>query len=186
MSFLKIFNKKRNKLTAEKKEELLNKALTFSSLGKFKEAHEIYHLLYQNEDSTMNAFNLLQTSIHCKDVELEKKLYNELKDNKAKNNEPKELNGPFVRFYYAIILCDNHRNNEAIEIVDYLLSVISEHEVTNSNYLYNRGIPHVGMMRDLIKKVFVNDDKMHEIYKHKLLDAVDEDAKQALKERYNF
>lgn len=191
MGFFSFINQKRKKISLNKPTQseidvLLSNAFTFSRESNYIEAHKIYKYLYELDQSKANEFNLLQTSVHCSEKDLEVKLYSILKNNKSKDSEPKELNGPFVRFYYATCLCEQNRNSEAIEIVDYLLKLISQNEVTSSNYLYSRGLPHVGMMKDLIKKVFINDEKMHEVYKHKLLDVVDIESKKALKERYNY
>ena len=73
------------------------------------------------------------------------------------------------------------RNSEAIEIVDYLIDVISHYKITDPTFLYIRGIPTAQMVYELIRKTF-NDNKVQlEEYKIKLVSLLDDDTK-----KYNF
>ncbi|VEU82696.1 hypothetical protein [Acholeplasma hippikon] len=187
MGILKIF-KKRNKivkLTNQQKNDLLQKGLAFSRMGNHEEAHKIYVELYSDDETNSNAFNLLQSSVYTNNLALESKLYEKLKSNQVNTKgEPVELNGPFVRLYYALALCANNRNSECVEIVDYLLNLLSQFKITDSTYLYVRGVPHVGMVRDLINKVFKFNPEALKNYKEKLLLVVDEESRKALLEHY--
>ena len=92
-----------------------------------------------------------------------------------------ELSGCFVRYSYAYILCDVGRSREAVEIVDYLIDVISHYKITDPTFLYIRGIPTAQMVYELIKKTFVDDEVQLNEYKIKLVSLLDDDTK-----KYNF
>ena len=77
-----------------------------------------------------------------------------------------------------MILCEANRNKEAIEIVDYLMSVISHYKITDSTFLYIRGIPSAQMVYELIKKTFVEDEMQLKEYKNKLVSLLDDDTKK--------
>jgi len=49
-----------------------------------------------------------------------------------------ELSGCFVRLYYGLNLCEVNRRKEAVEIVDYLIYVISHYKITDSSTKLNR------------------------------------------------
>ena len=95
--------------------------------------------------------------------------------------EPMELSGCFVRYSYAYILCDVGRSREAVEIVDYLIDVISHYKITDPTFLYIRGIPTAQMVYELIKKSFVDEEIQLNEYKIKLVLLLDDDTK-----KYNF
>lgn len=82
-----------------------------------------------------------------------------------------------VRFYYGLILCEMNRKSEAIEIVDYLIDVISHYKITDPTFLYIRGIPTAQMVLDLIKVVF-DSEELFTQYKMKLLSILDDDTKK--------
>ena len=155
----------------------LEQALKLSKENKRMAAYLIYEELYNKSKNATNAFNLFQCAVYCGKKDVEEKLYNKLK-NYVPNirKEPMELSGCFVRFYYGIILCDVKRNDEAIEIIDYLIDVISHYKITDPTFLYVRGIPTATMIKDLIEKAFANDDKRKEEYLEKLKASVDKNS----------
>lgn len=154
-------------------------ALNLSKEKKHEEAYKIYEELYQENKNATNTFNLFQCAVYCNKKDIEKSLYEKLKNYSPNlKKEPMELSGCFVRFYYGIILCENKRNEEVIEIIDYLIDVISHYNVTDPTFLYIRGIPSVQMVKDLIEKTFVNDNKKKVEYIEKLLSIADEDTKK--------
>ena len=73
-----------------------------------------------------------------------------------------------VLYSYAYILCDMGRSREAVEIIDYLIDVISHYKITDPTFLYIRGIPTAQMVYELIKKTFVDDEVQLNTYKIKL------------------
>ncbi|MBQ5808476.1 MAG: hypothetical protein IIW21_01820, partial [Clostridia bacterium] len=77
--------------------------------------------------------------------------------------------------------CDMGRNREAIEIVDYLIDVISHYKITDPTFLYIRGIPTAQMVYELIRKTFDDNKVQLEEYKIKLVSLLDDDTK-----KYNF
>ena len=160
----------------------LQQALSLSKEGKHIEAYPIFERLYYKQRNATNRFNLFQCAVYCGKTEIENKLYEELKCYSPNpKKEPIELSGCFVRYSYAYILCDMGRNSEAIEIVDYLIDVISHYKITDPTFLYIRGIPTAQMVYELIRKTF-NDNKVQlEEYKIKLVSLLDDDTK-----KYNF
>ena len=68
-----------------------------------------------------------------------------------------------------------------LEIVDYLIDVISHYKITDPTFLYIRGIPTAQMIYELIKKTFVDDEMQRKEYKNKLVSLLDDDTK-----KYNF
>ncbi len=92
--------------------------------------------------------------------------------------EPIELSGCFVRYSYAYILCDIGRNREAVEIVDYLIDVISHYQITDPTFLYIRGIPSAQMVYELIKKAFADDEAGLNNYKNRLVSILDDNTKK--------
>ena len=92
-----------------------------------------------------------------------------------------ELSGSFVRYYYALALCDNKRNAEAVEFLDYLIDLLSHYDVTDPTFLYLRGVPNAGMLLNLIEKTFILDDGKTEEYKKRLFSSIDNETKEELK-----
>lgn len=155
----------------------LEQALKLSKEKKHMEAYPIYEELYNKNKNATNAFNLFQCAVYCGKKDVEEKLYSKLKNYVPKRTkDPIELSGCFVRFYYGIILCETKRNDEAIEIIDYLIDVISHYKITDPTFLYIRGVPTASMIKDLIEKVFVNDNTKLNEYLKKLKANVDKDT----------
>lgn len=148
----------------------LQLALDLSKEKKHYDAYPIYEALYNNDKNATNTFNLFQCAVYCGKKEIEEKLYNKLKNYSPNlKKEPQELSGCFVRFYYGLILCEVNRNDEAILIVNYLISIVSNYKITDPTYLYIRGIPSIQMIYELIKKTFENNVEKLLEYKNKLL-----------------
>lgn|SRR5690606_38304787 len=167
------------------KDEYLSQALAFSRRGDHAAASLMYEVLYNDEKSAINAFNLLLNSVYCGNNKLEQELFDQLKSYKPNLTlEPVELNGPFVRLYYSLALCESNRNKEAIPHLEFLMDLINKESNTSSKVLHQKGIPHVGMIRDLVNKVFNKDGKKLVAYKQKILTVVDEESKQELLEHY--
>lgn len=155
----------------------LKQAMKLSNEGKHIEAYSIFEKLYNEEKSATNAFNLLQCSVYCEKIDVEKKLYEKLKCYTPNlKKEPMELSGCFVRLYYGLNLCEVNRSKEAVEIVDYLIDVISHYKITDPTFLFIRGVPSAQLVYGLIKKTFINDDKLLRIYKEKLMSVLDNDT----------
>ena len=88
------------------------------------------------------------------------------------------MSGCFVRLYYGFNLCEVNRNEEAVEIIDYLIDAISHYKITDPTFLFVRGIPGAQMVYELIKKTFINDKEKLKKYKEKLIKNLDEDTKK--------
>ena len=161
----------------------LQQALSLSREGKHIEAYPIFERLYYKQRNATNRFNLFQCAVYCGKTEIENKLYEELKCYSPNpKKEPMELSGCFIRYSYAYILCDMGRSREAIEIVDYLIYVISHYKITDPTFLYIRGIPTAQMVYELIKKTFDDDKVQFEEYKIKLVSLLDDDTKKYILE----
>ena len=157
----------------------LQQALNLSKESKHTEAYPIYEELYNEQNNATNSFNLLMCAVQCEKNEVEKKLYKKLQNYTPNlQKEPMELSGCFVRYYYGLTLCEVKRNREAIEIVDYLIDVISHYKITDPTFLYIRGIPTAQMIYELIKLTFVDDEIQFIKYKNKLVSLLDEDTKK--------
>lgn len=178
---MRFFDKLKNKDTPTKEnlDKALQQALSLSREGKHVEAYPIFEYLYNKNRNATNTFNLFQCAVYCGKVEVENELYKELKCYSPNlKKEPIELSGCFVRYYYGLILCDLNRNKEAVEIVDYLIDVISHYKITDLTFLYIRGIPTAQMVYELIKKTFVDDETQLNEYKNKLVSLLDNDTKK--------
>lgn len=157
----------------------LQQALDLSREKRHLDAYPIYEELYKNDKNATNTFNLFQCAVYCGEKEVEEKLYNKLKNYSPNlKKEPMELSGCFVRFYYGLILCEVNRNDEAIEIIDYLIYVVSHYSITDPTFLFVRGIPSVQMIYELIKVVFKEHKEKLLEYKNKLLSVADENTKK--------
>lgn len=173
-----FWRKKKNSSINQKPSKLQN-ALALSREKKHIEAYPLFEELYNENKNATNTFNLFQCAVYCNQIEVEKKLYEKLKCYSPNiKKEPMELSGCFVRCYYGFILCDVNRNEEAVEIVEYLINVISNYSVTDPTFLYIRGIPSAQMVYDLIKKTFINNKEALNKYKNKLYSLLDYDTKK--------
>jgi len=177
---LKNLKKKDTPATAkENTDKTLQQALILSREGKHTEAYPIFEYLYNKNRNAVNTFNLFQCAVYCGKAEVENELYKELKCySPDPKKEPIELSGAFVRYYYGIILCNVNRNKEAVEIVDYLIDVISHCKITDPTFLYIRGIPTAQMIYTLIKNTFADDETQLKEYKNKLVSFLDNDTKK--------
>lgn len=149
--------------------EELKTALQYSKEKRHTEAFPIYKKLYEDFSSATNAFNLFQCAVYCGETELEKELYEKLKNyNPRPQNEPIELSGYFVRYYYAVVLNEVGRKNEAIEILDFLIETISKYEIMDSTFLAIRGVPSIEMIETLVEDIFKYDETSLLGYKKKI------------------
>ena len=177
-----LLNWLKNKSNKESLDTELQQALSLTKAGKHIEAYPIFERLYYKKRNASNTFNLFQCAVYCGKSEIENELYEKLKCYSPNpKKEPMELSGCFVRYSYAYILCDVGRSCEAIEIIDYLIDVISHYKITDPTFLYIRGIPTAQMVYELIKKIFVDDEEQLNDYKIKLVSLLDDDTK-----KYNF
>ena len=177
-----LLNWLKNKSNKESLDTELQQALSLTKAGKYIEAYPIFERLYYKKRNASNTFNLFQCAVYCGKTEIENELYEKLKCYSPNpKKEPMELSGCFVRYSYAYILCDVGRSREAVEIVDYLIDVISHYKITDPTFLYIRGIPTAQMVYELIKKTFVDDEVQLNEYKIKLVSLLDDDTK-----KYNF
>ena len=177
---MRLFCIFKKKYTPEKEilDITLQKALNLSREGKHAEAYPIFENLYNKKSNATNTFNLFQCAVYCGKTAVENELYGKLKCYSPNlKKEPIELSGCFVRYNYGLILCDVNRNKEAVEIVDYLIDVVSHYKITDPTFLYIRGIPTAQMIYELIKKVFMNDEIKLNEYKNKLVSLLDADTK---------
>ena len=171
----KVIKKNDNKRNSETE---LQQALSLSKEGKHIEAYPVFERLYNKQCNATNTFNLFQCAVYCGKTEIENKLYEKLKCYSPNlKKEPIELSGCFVRYSYAWILCNVGRSREAVEIVDYLIDVISHYNITDPTFLYIRGIPTAQMIYELIKKTFVDDEIQLNEYKNRLVSLLDDDTK---------
>ena len=183
MGLFDIFKKKDTTIKGNdntiNSETELQQALSLSRSGKHMEAYPIFEKLYNNQGNATNAFNLFQCAVYCGKTEIENELYKKLKCYSPNpKKEPMELSGCFVRYSYAYILCDVGRNHDAVEIVDYLLDVLSHYKITDPTFLYIRGIPTAQMIYELITKIFIADEMQLKEYKNRLVSLLDEDTKK--------
>lgn len=156
----------------------LEQALKLSKEKRHIDAYPIYEKLYASDKSATNAFNLFQCAVYCGNQKIEKELYEKLKCYSPNlKKEPIVLSGCFVRYYYGLILCEVNRKNESIEIVDYLINVISHYKITDPTFLYIRGIPTAQMVFELIKLTFDKEELLNQ-YKTKLLSVLDSNTKE--------
>ncbi len=177
MGFFDWFREK-SKFNKGSSDTELQQALNLSRDGKHIEAYPIFEKLYKRKSNATNTFNLFQCAVHCGKTEVENELYGKLKCYSPNlKKEPMELSGCFVRYNYGLILCDVNRNKEAVEIVDYLIDVISHYKITDPTFLYIRGIPTAQMIYELIKKTFVDDEIQLNEYKNRLVSLLDDDTK---------
>lgn len=157
----------------------LQQALSLSKEGKHTEAYSIYERLYNKKHNATNAFNLFTSAVYCGKTEVENELYEKLKCYSPNpKKEPIELSGCFVRYSYAYILCDIGRNREAVEILDYLIDVISHYQITDPTFLYIRGVPPAQMIYELIKKAFTDNEAGLNDYKNRLVSVLDDNTKK--------
>lgn len=171
--------KGKSKSDQERSETELQQALILSRSGKHVQAYPMFEKLYLKNSNATNTFNLFQCAVYCGKTEVENQLYEKLKCYSPNpKKEPMELSGCFVRYSYAYILCDVGRSREAVEIVDYLIDVISHCEITDPTFLYIRGIPSAQMVYELIKKTFADDEVQLNAYKNKLVSLLDDDTKE--------
>ncbi len=175
-----------NKSNKESLDTELQQALSLSREGKHIEAYPIFERLYYKQRNATNTFNLFQCAVYCGKTEIENELYVKLKCYSPNpKKEPMELSGCFVRYSYAYILCDIGRSREAVEIIDYLIDVISHYKITDPTFLYIRGIPTAQMVYELIKKTFVDDEVQLNEYKIKLVSLLDDDTKNTILKHKN-
>ena len=67
-------------------------------------------------------------------------------------------------------------NNFVTFLLHYLIDVISHYKITDPTFLFIRGVPSAQLVYELIKKTFINDDKLLRIYKEKLMSVLDNDT----------
>ncbi len=161
-------------------ENKLNKVLLLTK-GKYREAYEIFEELLLTNNNATNKFNVMINAIYCGEYERGKRLYEELRFYTPNlKTEPMKLSSCFIRFYYALALVSINKKEEAISILDYLIDVISKHKITDSTYLYIRGIPPVELVVNLIEELFKNDNSNKEVYMQKLVSVVDNETKKSI------
>lgn len=150
------------------------------------------HLTVKDE-CTENLFNVLMSLLALKKSDEARDVFNKIiathrgpKSTGQGQNFLPQLCIPFVRYYYACGLAEADKYDEASIQLEELKKIYISLKVTDSTYLYLRGIPFFSDTLELAKKIFAgqNKDFKNSAFLNDLLSAVDSEGRSLIKNNY--
>lgn len=145
------------------------------------------------DENTENLFNVLMSLLALKKVDKARDVFNKIiathrgfkSTGQGKNFLP-QLCVPFIRYYYAYGLAEADKYDEALIQLEELKKIYVSLKITDSTFLYLRGVPFFSDTLELAKKIFEgqNKDFKNSAFLNDLLIAVDADGRDLIKNNY--
>ena len=127
-------------------------------LGNFKDAQLIFEKLTYKSNDPDDWFNLVTSSTLSGDIDKGKSAFDKSIEIYKKNGKRENLSIPNMMFYYMQCLKDVSRYELAFEQLEGLRKIYSELKITDSTFLYLRGVPFFEHTIDASEDIFKNMD----------------------------
>lgn len=147
----KPINNEDKDVSLESKQKI---ALSYFQMGNYIKSLKLFEQIALTKNDVMSWFNVLTSAILSNNLQKGKDAFIkalELQKNSGFNQQPSV---PFIRYYYACALNDVNLFNEALEQLDELKNIYMKLVITDTTFVYIRGVPFISNTLDLAKKVF--------------------------------
>ena len=138
-------------------------ALTYYYKQDYENSLNHFQNIADNHATTENLFNVMTSLLALKDINRAKSVYDTIvKTHRGVGRGKKfvpELTIPYIRYYYASGCADAGAFEEALARLDEIKKIYIELNITDSTFLYIRGVPFFGSFIQLAQKVFEGQGK---------------------------
>ncbi|MBA2613977.1 MAG: hypothetical protein H0U95_18585 [Bacteroidetes bacterium] len=126
---------------------------------KFSEAEKIFNELAQGSENSDDWFNVVTSAALNKNVDLSKIAFDNAVHFYQIHQTKGNLGIPFMAFYYILALRDVKEYERAFEQFGLLRDIYASVSITDSHFLYIRGIPSFETAITEAKIIFENNPK---------------------------
>lgn len=139
-----------------------NKLIGLASfrLMNYAKSEKIFVALAHESDSFDDWFNVLTSSTMNKNIDLSEIAFEKVLKSYTDSSEQKGASLPQVYLYYMQALRDVKEYEKALHQFSQLLKYYMQVHITDSTFLYMRGIPFFEHAIDASKKILENNDKV--------------------------
>lgn len=158
-------------------------ALNNFRLGNYETSKIIFNELALNSNNPDDWFNLVTSATLNHEIELGKQAFNKAIKLYKKNGKQDNISVPSMMFYYMQCLKDIKCYDLAFEQLDELRKIYTDLIITDSTFLYLRGVPFFEHTIDASKEILNNlDPKIAKDWLTKFKKSVDDDGQLYLAE----
>jgi tetratricopeptide (TPR) repeat protein len=129
-------------------------------LGKYEESEQAFTNLANKTNSLEDWFNVLTSATLNKKIELSETAFNKIIDIFTVNNDNNDMSLPQAYFYYIQALSDVSEFKTGFIRLSQLAQYYIQYKITDSHFLYLRGVPFLPDTIIASKKIFENSDKV--------------------------
>ena len=166
-----------------KNEALKLIGLSYFRQGQFSLSEQTFIKLTENSENPDDWFNLVTSSTLNKNVELSEKAYEKALELYQKNGTNENLPIPQIYYYYMQGLRDTKEYTRAFNQLEKLKDIYSKLVITDSTFLYLRGVPFLEHTIEASKEILENIDKTKASnFIKEIIDKLDEEGKKYIKE----
>ncbi|XOV91786.1 MAG: hypothetical protein ACFHWX_16430 [Bacteroidota bacterium] len=162
-----------------------NKLIALSNfrLGDYGTSRIIFKELVVNSKNPDDWFNLVTSATLNNEIELGKQAFDKAIELYRKNGKKDNLSVPSMMFYYMQCLKDIKCYDLAFEQLDGLRKIYTDLKITDSTFLYLRGVPFFEHSIDASEEILINlDPQIVKDWLTQFKKSVDDDGQQYLAE----
>lgn len=157
--------------------------LSYFRLGRFDLSEQTFIKLTENSTNPDDWFNLVTSATLNKNIELSEKAYLKTIELYRKKGTKENLPLPHIYYYYMQGLRDVKEYPKAYKQLEKLKEIYSKLVITDSTFLYLRGVPFLNHTMEASKEILENIDKdLAKTFINDLSKNLDEDGKQYIKD----
>ena len=166
-----------------KNEALKLIGLSYFRQGKFNLSEQTFVSLTENSENPDDWFNLVTSSTLNKNVQLSEKAYAKTIELYQKSGTKENLPIPQIYYYYMQGLRDIKEYAKAFEQLNKLKEIYSKLVISDSTFLYLRGVPFLEHTIEASKEILENIEKTKASnFIRELTDKLDDEGKQYINE----
>ena len=156
-------------------------ALSHFQLREFDKSTPIFSSLLKGSTDPGDYFNLATSATLHKDFEMGKKAFDDAVALYKKAGTAKNMSVPNMAFYYLHSLKDAGAYERAFEQLEFLGEIYKKLVITDSHFLYMRGVPFFEHTLEAAKDILKNTASVKvRVWINKLKEVVDEEGKEML------
>ncbi len=159
-------------------------ALAYFHTESYGKSAELFERLSVGSKDAVRWFNLCTSAIMAGDTQKGlDALHQAIKLNREKETNGEGIPTPFMQLYATRALLDSGKYNQAFNQLNELAEIYGELSITDTHFLYMRGVPFfdefINLSKEILGKQEVTDAKQWVSY---VSSRLDEDGKEAMKQ----
>jgi hypothetical protein len=158
-------------------------ALSYFQLRQFDKSSPLFSELAKGSTNPDDHFNLATSATLNKDFDTGKKAFDIAVEQYKKTGTQENMSVPTMAFYYLHALKDVGAYEKAFEQLEFLGEVYKKLGITDSHFLYMRGVPFfehtIGVAKDILKNISTTKAR---VWINKLKEHVDDEGKEIIQE----